>query len=208
MTQLSRYSMAKKAMSEYKTIDEVLEVRDKSMAIRMYAQQAQDRELEKEAIEARFRAERRLGEMLREGKEDRAKGIIESHPGVFQKPPETKPILADLGIDKNLAHRARRLASMPEDKFENTVTKAREFSSVALVSRADEFEKVLHGLNHYSLARLIIELRGCQLDGVSMDSLHEFRGACLKAISRVDSQIDSIRQNWENVTCLNSKKLT
>ena len=66
------YSQAKKAIAEARTTDDVKEVRNKAMTIRMYAQQAKDTQMEKDAIFIRLRAERRIGEMLREGKDDRA----------------------------------------------------------------------------------------------------------------------------------------
>ena len=61
------------------------------------------------------RAERRLGELMDE--QPRAKPPKFEGPRRVIKKPEA-PTLADAGIDKNLAHRARRLAAMPEEEFE------------------------------------------------------------------------------------------
>ena len=64
MNEMSIYQKAKQVLAEYKRIDQVKDFRDKAMALRAYAKQAKDRTLEEDAIVARLRAERRLGEIL------------------------------------------------------------------------------------------------------------------------------------------------
>jgi hypothetical protein len=83
---------------------------------------AKNRQLELDAAEIRLRAERRLGEMMEEGKEVRAKvgGDRVKRDGVSETP-SSKPTLAEAGIDKNLAKRARLLAKSPADEFERQV---------------------------------------------------------------------------------------
>jgi hypothetical protein len=66
------YNLAKKVVAEARTIDDVKDIRDKGMAMRVYTEQAKDSRLEKDAIFIRLRAERRMGEMLREGEDNRA----------------------------------------------------------------------------------------------------------------------------------------
>lgn len=47
--------------------------------------------------------------------------------GLKSNPPDNAPItLAEAGIDKNLADRARKYASVPEDEFENILADRRE----------------------------------------------------------------------------------
>jgi hypothetical protein len=119
--ELSIYQKAKYALAEYKTIDEVKDIRDKAMALKIYASQAGDRTLEADATEARLRAERRLGEIMEET--PKARGDFrdgheyQSHAGVSNTP-ALEPTLASQGIDKNLARRARAAAALPEDIFE------------------------------------------------------------------------------------------
>jgi phage N-6-adenine-methyltransferase len=146
------YNQAKKAIAEARTTDDLKEVRNKAMAIRHYAQQAKDIQMEKDAIFIRLRAERRIGEMLREGKDDRAsvggnRWGIEIDPGDvlvldsdgswrsaetkddcsepsssdgFLENP-SKPTCVQVGIDKNLAQRARALDKMSDEEFEKHV---------------------------------------------------------------------------------------
>lgn len=64
MTELVRYEAARKALAEAVAVDEVQEIRSQAEAMRHYARQAKDRDLEIQAAQLRFRAERRLGEMI------------------------------------------------------------------------------------------------------------------------------------------------
>jgi hypothetical protein len=43
-----------------------------------------------------------------------------------ENPSNPTPTLSEAGIDKNLAHRARRLHAMDDDEFERVVTEGRE----------------------------------------------------------------------------------
>ena len=62
--------------------------------------------------------------MMEEGKQDRAGHGGDRKSKVSKKP--LKPTLAEVGIDKSLAHRARRLATHSENKFVQLVKEWRE----------------------------------------------------------------------------------
>ena len=64
MSALTRYDAACRALAEASSIDEVKDVRDRLMALRAYARQAGNRQLEMDAQRIRIRAERKLGELL------------------------------------------------------------------------------------------------------------------------------------------------
>jgi hypothetical protein len=121
MNEMSIYQKAKQVLAEYKRIDQVKDFRDKAMALRAYAKQAKDRTLEEDAIVARLRAERRLGEILENT--ERNKG---GNPTLISKiGVENQPLtLKQNGIDYNLSQRAHALAKMPEADFEKHVEKA------------------------------------------------------------------------------------
>lgn len=129
---LVRYEAARKALAEAKATDEVKDIRDKSEAMRAYARQAKDRQLEIDATEIRIRAERRLGELIQRQRDTvglnsgvRMAGR-DSLGGSIVKPPKQVPTLAAAGIDKRLSSHAQKVAAIPEDEFEGIVSDWRE----------------------------------------------------------------------------------
>lgn len=126
------YAAARAALAKCHRIDEAKTIRDKAEALRVYAKQAGDFEMQNWAAEIRIRAERRAGELLREtgengqrrkpgerGKSGHAKGPLLND--------ETKaPRLADLGITKNQSQEWQKLASLPVKKFDKLVATVKE----------------------------------------------------------------------------------
>jgi len=140
-TALVRYDAACRALAAAKTTDEVKDLRDRAEAMRAYARQAKNRQLEIDAAEIRIRAERRLGELIKAQKETvglnkgaaaggKKKGGSRSS---YKEPRDTAPTLAEAGIDKKLSSRAQKLAAVPETKFESLMADWRD-----RVEREDE----------------------------------------------------------------------
>lgn len=125
---LVKYEAACRALADAKAVDEVKDIRDKAEAMRAYAHQAKNRELEVDAAEIRMRAERRLGELIRAQKEGPglATGGGDTSGGSRKAPPQEPPTLAQAGIDKKLSSRAQKLAAVPEDQFEGMIGEWRE----------------------------------------------------------------------------------
>jgi N6-adenosine-specific RNA methylase IME4 len=118
---LVRYDAACRAIAEAKAVDEAKNIRDKAEAMRAYARQAKNKQLEVDAAEIRFRAERRLGQLMTAAKD--AKQIAEGRPPKNGSggDPFSRVTLAEAGIDKHLADRARKTAAVPDDEFEGIV---------------------------------------------------------------------------------------
>jgi hypothetical protein len=117
---LARYDAACLAVAEAKTVDDVREIYAHADAARAYAKQAKNRQLELDAAEIRIRAERRLGELMaaQGATVGKAKPTGSNQHRVKIKP-DAPATLAEAGIDKNLAHRARTYAAVPAERFED-----------------------------------------------------------------------------------------
>ena len=128
MTQLIKYNAACQALAVAKQTDEVKDIRDKAEAMRAYAHQAKNRQMEIDATEIRIRAERRLGELIKAQKETvglraGARDIAE-RDGLRGSATELRkdiPTLSDSGISKKLSSHAQKVASIPDDEFEDIV---------------------------------------------------------------------------------------
>lgn len=121
---LARYDEACRAIAQAKSVDEARDIRDLAVAMRAYVHQAKNRQLELDAIEIRARAERRIGELIAAQKHTvglHEGGRPANKTGSKLDPVFVKPTLADAGIDKHLAYRARALASMPLGEFEGDI---------------------------------------------------------------------------------------
>jgi N6-adenosine-specific RNA methylase IME4 len=114
MTALARYDAACRALADASSLDEVKDVRDKMMALRAYARQAGNRQLELDALRIRLRAERKLGELI--AVMPKNKGTLRR--GSEMEPTDETPTLEDARIGKGMADHARKLAPVPESEFE------------------------------------------------------------------------------------------
>jgi ribosomal protein L12E/L44/L45/RPP1/RPP2 len=122
--ELTRYDAACRALAAARRVDEVKDIRDKAVAMAAYAKQAQNHDLEADAVEIRMRATRRLDELRREQKETVGLSAGTRGSRVKGARVDEKPTLASQGIDKNLAQQARVVGKLSDEGFEEAVTKA------------------------------------------------------------------------------------
>lgn len=123
MTELIKYEAVCRALAEAVAVDEVVDIRNKADAMRFYARQAKNLDLEISAAQIRTRAERRLGQMILEqiatvglakgGQPYRADSTCSDAVQV-----EKPPTLAEAGIDRKLSSRAQRTAKIGDIRFE------------------------------------------------------------------------------------------
>jgi N6-adenosine-specific RNA methylase IME4 len=131
------YDSACRALAEARRVDEVKTVLDNAVAIKAYAKQAKNRDLEADAVEIRMRATRRLDQLRQAQKETIGLATGGEHGGraglggVRKTPSIVRATLASQGIDKNLAKQARALGALSEERFEETVSRARDAVSRA-----------------------------------------------------------------------------
>ena len=127
MTALIKYEAARRALAEAVAVDEVLQIRDQAEALRHAARIARDKDLEIQAAQLRFRAERRLGELIAAQKAagGLAKGAAEKgwkeRCSDEEQRLERPATLAEAGIDRKLSSRAQRVAELPAEKFDALV---------------------------------------------------------------------------------------
>lgn len=139
--ELMKYDAACRAVAECRSIDEALEFRNRSEALRAYARQAKNRQLEIDACEIRVRAERKTGEIIFALEAD-AKLVNQGH-GATTILREGRIKRSELGIDGNLSSIAQRLAKLPPQRFEKEMSDWR--------SSAFEMERLTTPLQRYRL---------------------------------------------------------
>lgn len=138
MSELALFSVAKEALAEARRTDEVKDIRDEAVRMRLYGEQAKDRTIIADAQEIISRAERRLGELIKSAKEVGQLGIGRpSRSNVSEpegsddengSPPEpfSRVTLEDAGISKKLSAKSQKLAALDETAFEAAMKAARD----------------------------------------------------------------------------------
>jgi hypothetical protein len=163
VTQLVKYDAACKALAAARVVDEAKQIRDVHIALRAYAKQAKNRQLESDALDIRLRAERRIGELIADQKKTvglnqgaRGGGRKDSPRGSVSDPRDKRPTLAEAGIDKHIADRARKLAKMKPAQFEEML--AAEKSRVVSGRRSEPLPpRAALGLLHADAAISCLE---------------------------------------------------
>lgn len=175
--ELVRYDAACRAISEAIAVDELKGIHDAAKAMAAAARIANNKQAEADLMAIRFRAERRLGELMAAQREAglMSKGAATDGVGKrgLEKNPrsaELPPTLAEAGIDKNLADRARKYAAIPQKEFEDRIDIYRE--SVAVEGERAVADLIAAGERHEAEASAqggdtILEVE----DDVSFDHL-------------------------------------
>lgn len=131
--QLIRYDAARRALAAASRVDEAKKIRDRAEAVRVYAQQARDFELQNRAATIRLMAERRTGQLLldmtknpgtRGGGRPRKDGTKSRR---YSQATAQPPTLEELNITKVQSSKWQRLARLVDDEtFEQALELAKE----------------------------------------------------------------------------------
>ena len=147
---------AKRALAECRNIEDAKLLRNKAMALVVFAQQAKDRTLIEDATAIRLRAERCAGALLAEMKvrgERETKGgdrKSKSSATTLINPPK----LSDLGITKTQSSHWQQLAAMPKVHFEATVARVRRKAVNALNRAGRRTRQQMHADDEARVAQL------------------------------------------------------
>jgi hypothetical protein len=139
---LKKIEQSKLAISQVKTLDEIKKIIDQGEALRAYARSAQlSAELQADISELNLRAQRRLGEISAEL--ERKKGGDRRSINVRSTDIDnTKTAaLAEVGVTRQRANEAEKLAAVPENVFEQKIAEAKEASEKITKSLFEEVQK-------------------------------------------------------------------
>lgn len=131
MTQLVRYDAARHALQEARSVDEIKDIKDKAEALRLYARQANDRDLEVWTAEIKVRAVRRIGELSAALETAPSGRAAVSLPAVGKSKSDA---LTEAGISSSSANRYEQVAAIPEAEFEAHIAERRDALEPASIS--------------------------------------------------------------------------
>ena len=115
------YEDAKAALARCVSVDECKDWSDKAQALASYARQAGDRELFNHARRVQARASRRCGELLKQfdGRPRNARKQNEGDPTLISA--SRGDVAREAGLSKDQQVTAVRVASLPQEDFEDAV---------------------------------------------------------------------------------------
>lgn len=220
---LVHYNAACAALTAAKNTDEVKDWRDRAEAMRAYAHQSKNRQLEIDAAEIRIRAERRLGQLIAEQKEtvglnaggrppetgSKIEPVLPSRPpGEYLELRDERPTLSDIGIDKKLSSHSQKVAAIPEAEFEGIVGQWRETLETEnervttnILAAAEKASKPFvaqnTGNNEWYTPPDIIEAARAVLGGFDLDpASSEIANRTVGAVRIFTAEDDGLAQEW------------
>lgn len=128
MAALTTYDAARHAVEVCCTVDEAKDIADKAAALKLYAKQSHDPQMELWVAEIRMRAKRRIGELstsLETGQPRDGGGRLASSGNTAKA-----VILKSAGLSTSEAHRCEKLAAIPTADFESLLAELRDRGEV------------------------------------------------------------------------------
>lgn len=148
-TGLVRYEAMCRAIAECVRVDEAQDIRNKSMALEAYYRQARNLGAEREAANVRLRAERRVGELLKELARADAPNPSGRNQHEVTSVRETQPTqspyaaaLEEHGMSRQTASRFQALADIPAETFENALRAPEKPTTAGVLKHREAREQV------------------------------------------------------------------
>jgi ParB family chromosome partitioning protein len=180
-------------------VDEVKDIRDKAVAIQMYAKQAKNLDAERHAAEIRVRAERKCGELLADT--PKAKGSTlagkDSIGSPIVLPPNGVQTLSDLGISKRQSSEWQKLAAVPDAQFEQAIAEQEVPSASGVLNHRAQGT----GQNEWYTPLEYIEAVRDVLGTIDLDpASSSIANAQVKADRYFTAEDDALSKEWTATT--------
>jgi hypothetical protein len=205
-TTLARIDEAKKAIALASKFEDVVNIRDKMAAMKVYMQSVgESLDLQNRAAEMKLRAERKAGEMLcgMENREKRGGDRKSKSHDVTLK-------LDDIGITKMQSSRWQEEAKVPEEKFEawieSTVEQGEEITQAGLLRLAKGKTHVANnsGNNEWYTPSEYIEPYRMMVGVIDVDPAScANANDVVKARKFYDQSSDGLSKKWNGAVWLN-----
>lgn len=205
---------ARDLLAQSQTVDEVKDIRDYAVAMEAFARQKKAGvESQNLAIEIVLRAERRMGEILKEdgaistgGRPKKKTCSAEEHVSVEPEKPRA-PTLPEYGLSRKESAKAQKLAEIPAEEFDRriqaTKEKAEKLTTNSVLNHTaasshdgDAWQTPEEVLD---LARKVLGVRFFDLDPASSREANE-RVRARKIYTKADN---SLGKEWNGVVWLN-----
>lgn len=125
MTQLVRYEQARTALQQCRKIDDAKEIRDKAEALRAYAVQVADVDMELWTAEIKARASRRIGEISKAMEKMPGPGRGKKNSTAANSFMTKKSTLAAAGLTEQAANRCEKISEIDQEKFDMFIEEQR-----------------------------------------------------------------------------------
>lgn len=126
MNELVTFDKARKALQVCASVDEAKDILDQAEAMRVYAHQVENNEMEQWLSEIKLRARRRIGEISQTLETADFVNDEKGHRVPSGGKAVKRDALAAAGLSTSVANRCEKLAGIPEEKFEEIIADAKE----------------------------------------------------------------------------------